>query len=132
MRATSPADAALTGALAVGFALVMIVAVRPLLRRLVSRLMPDERVSPSAMALVVVGLLASAWTTETIGIHAISGAFMFGAVLPLQVPVVEALHGRIGTLTSILLLPAFSEKASGELLHVPLDQVQKATLKFDW
>jgi ribosome maturation factor RimP len=24
------------------------------------------------------------------------------------------------------------EKASGELLHVPLDQVQKATLKFDW
>ena len=107
VRATSPADAAMTGALAVGFALVMIVAVRPLLRRLVSRLMPDERVSPSAMALVVVGLLASAWTTETIGIHAIFGAFMFGAVLPLQVPVVEALHGRIGTLTSVLLLPAF-------------------------
>ncbi len=107
VRATSPADAAMTGALAVGFALVMIVAVRPLLRRVVSRLMPDERVTPSAMALVVVGLLASAWTTETIGIHAIFGAFMFGAVLPLQMPVVEALHSRIGTLTSVLLLPAF-------------------------
>lgn len=107
VRATSPADAALTGALAVGFALVMIVAVRPLLRCLVSRFMPDERVTPGAIALVVVGLLASAWTTETIGIHAIFGAFMFGAVLPLRMPVVHALHARIGTLTSVLLLPAF-------------------------
>ncbi len=107
VRATSPADAAITGALAVTFAVAMMLVVRPLLRRLVSRYLPDERVTPGAMALVVVGLLASALTTETIGIHAIFGAFMFGAVLPLRMPVVEAMHGRIGTLTSVLLLPAF-------------------------
>ena len=107
VRATSPMDALVTGALAIGFALVMMFAVRPLLRRLVSRFLPDERISPGAIALVVVGLLASAWTTEIIGIHAIFGAFMFGAILPLRMPVVHALHGRIGTLTSVLLLPAF-------------------------
>ena len=107
VRATSPADAAVSAALAVTFALVMIVAVRPLLQRVVSRFMPDERVTPGAMALVVVGLLASAWTTETIGIHAVFGAFLFGAVLPLRLPVADALHSRIGTLTSVLLLPAF-------------------------
>src|SRR4029077_18303268 len=78
VRATSPANAAITGALAIGFALVMIFAVRPLLRRAVSAFMPDDSVPPGAVALVVVGLLASAWTTETIAIHAIFGAFMFG------------------------------------------------------
>ena len=34
------------------------------------------------LAIVVIGVLASAVITEAIGIHAIVGAFLFGAVIP--------------------------------------------------
>ena len=40
------------------------------------------RLTPDVLAVVLVGLLLSACATEWIGIHAIFGAFVFGAVMP--------------------------------------------------
>jgi Kef-type K+ transport system membrane component KefB len=52
-------------------------------------------------------MLLSALTTEAIGIHAIFGAFLFGAVIPHDSLVARELAHRIEGLVTTLLLPAF-------------------------
>lgn len=91
--------------LTVGFASLMLVVVRPIIARLVAGL--EER-SPTQgnVAVVLVGLLMSAWATEVIGIHAVFGAFIFGVIIPHQSSLARTLHQNLESLT-ILLLPAF-------------------------
>ncbi|MGI8335432.1 cation:proton antiporter [Actinomadura scrupuli] len=69
-------------ALAVPYALVMLFVVRPLLRRLVPSYQRAGRLTPGLLALVLIGLFASAWATEWMQVHFIFGAFLFGAVMP--------------------------------------------------
>ncbi len=59
------------------------------------------------MAGVFVLLLASALVTEMIGIHAIFGAFMLGAIVPHQSPLAKELARRMEDVVCVLLLPAF-------------------------
>ncbi|MFD2120230.1 cation:proton antiporter [Streptomyces cirratus] len=92
---------------AAAFVLGLLYVVRPALRWLLA---PGRRWAGGAVthAALVVGLLMCAWTTEKIGLHAVFGAFAFGAVAPRE---------HIGTLapevperidqTSLFLLPAF-------------------------
>ena len=91
--------------LTLGFAILMLVVIRPIIARLVAGL--EER-SPTQgnVAVVLVGLLMSAWTTEVIGIHAVFGAFIFGVIIPHQSSLARTLHQNLESLT-ILLLPAF-------------------------
>ncbi len=73
----SPAIVAVVGA--AGYALVMLSAVPPLLQRVLARDSgPDAGVSPATIATVVGVLMLGAWFTETIGLHAVFGAFLFG------------------------------------------------------
>ena len=83
----------------------MLAVVRPIIARLVAAL--EER-SPTqgTVAVVLVGLLMSAWTTEVIGIHAVFGAFLFGVIIPHHSSLARTLHQNLESLT-ILLLPAF-------------------------
>ncbi|MGV1008394.1 MAG: cation:proton antiporter [Dermatophilaceae bacterium] len=106
-QATNPGTALGTIAMSAGYAVLMLGVVRPLLRRVVARWLPDGRVTPAALAAVVAGLLLSAAATSLIGIHAIFGAFLFGVVLPAPTPARQALARRIGDLTGVLLLPMF-------------------------
>ena len=55
---------------------VVVVVVRPLLRRLM------QRPSPGREGLIVPVALAGAYATDAIGIHAVFGAFLVGAVMP--------------------------------------------------
>ena len=91
--------------LTLGFAILMLVVIRPIIARLVAGL--EER-SPTQgnVAVVLVGLLMSAWTTEVIGIHAVFGAFIFGVIIPHHSSLARTLHQNLESLT-ILLLPAF-------------------------
>ena len=59
----------------------MVLLVRPVLARVVQR-WHTERLPRGGVAFVLVLLLLSAITTEAIGIHAIFGAFILGAVIP--------------------------------------------------
>ena len=72
-------DALMVVLLTLGFIGVMFLIARPLAARALAR---TDRDPPSheAIALTFVGVLASALTTERIGIHAIFGAFLFGDV----------------------------------------------------
>ncbi|MEU5543942.1 cation:proton antiporter [Streptomyces sioyaensis] len=61
--------------------LVLVYGVRP---GLVWLFAPERRWSGSALihAVLVVGVLLCAWATEAMGLHAVFGAFAFGAVVP--------------------------------------------------
>jgi Kef-type K+ transport system membrane component KefB len=79
---------------------------RPLLLKLVTP--PIGRpLSQNALALVLLGVLASALATEFIGIHAIFGAFLFGALVPHDSAVARACEAKLKDLVTLLFLPAF-------------------------
>src|SRR5262249_23062059 len=61
---------------------VMIFGVRPLLGRMVSARMQNGEVQERALALVGAATIASALTTEVMGLHYIIGAFVTGAIMP--------------------------------------------------
>jgi Kef-type K+ transport system membrane component KefB len=99
--------AVLTLVLTVGYVLLMFLVVRPLILRAVPWLEAFDRLTEGGMALIFVALLASALTTEFIGIHAIFGAFLLGAVTPHNSRVAKELTDRLEDLVRILFLPAF-------------------------
>jgi Kef-type K+ transport system membrane component KefB/nucleotide-binding universal stress UspA family protein len=106
-RATGMGQAIWTTALAVAFVLAMLFLVRPLLTRVAARVSGREGLTPSMVVGALLLLLASAWTTEIIGIHALFGAFVAGAVLPNEGGLVTALAERLESVAVALLLPLF-------------------------
>lgn len=95
--------------LVVGFTIAYVAAmflvVRPLLARLVH--VAEAGLTKGIAIPIFVGLLASAWFTEFIGIHAIFGAFLFGACIPHDSRVARELPRRLEDFVAIVLLPAF-------------------------
>ena len=79
----------------------------PLIRRLVPWLEKFDRLTEGGVAIFFVGLLLSALATEVIGIHAIFGAFLLGAITPHDSRVAKELTDRIDDLVRIMFLPAF-------------------------
>jgi len=67
----------------------------------------SERLPRGAVAFVFVSLLLSALATESIGIHAIFGAFVLGAVIPGESAVARTFTRELEPLVTVLLLPAF-------------------------
>ncbi|WP_327044150.1 cation:proton antiporter [Microbispora sp. NBC_01189] len=89
------------------YALVLWMAVRPLLGLLIRRLSRGGDVSPQLLVLVVAGVFLSAYTTDLIGIHAIFGAFSFGLIMP---------RGSGGILASRVRIPM--EHVTGLLMPI--------------
>jgi Kef-type K+ transport system membrane component KefB len=98
-------SAAIVGLLTAVFVAVMFLAVRPLVARLMARI--GGAVGRDAIALVLLGVLVSSLTTEAIGIHAIFGAFLLGAIIPSDSTLARTLVAKFEDLVTILLLPAF-------------------------
>jgi Kef-type K+ transport system membrane component KefB len=86
------------------YILVMVFAVRPLLRRV---LPVDQSPGTQRFALILLVLLASVWSTEALQVHALFGAFLAGVVMPRGETFEAGLRGRIESLTLVLLLPLF-------------------------
>ena len=92
----------------IGYVALMWLVVRPLVRKLSQR--HDGRrqeVSLTLLAVVLGALLLSAVATERIGIHALFGAFVFGAVFPSEGQLAEQLRARLDDVVVVLLLPVF-------------------------
>ncbi len=89
------------------FVLAMFLLLRPSLRKL--EVMYQERgvISQNMLALILLLVLVSAWVTETLGIHALFGAFLVGAIMPKQPEFVHALDQKLHDLAVVLLLPIF-------------------------
>jgi Kef-type K+ transport system membrane component KefB len=109
--AVGVAQAALGGALvvvalALAFVVFMGLVVRPLAARVVGWFR-EGPLTTGVVAWVFVAVLAAALTTEVIGIHAIFGAFLLGAVIPHDSLLARELRGKVEDVVTGLLLPAF-------------------------
>jgi Kef-type K+ transport system membrane component KefB len=90
---------------AMGFIAIMLFIVRPLAVRFLAQ---NSATPPKRMAVwVLVALLFSAMTAEWIGIHAIFGAFLLGAIIPHDSDVAVDFQHKLEDIVKILLLPAF-------------------------
>lgn len=94
------------GVLTLAYLAFVFLVVRPLVATWLPRY-ASEGLTPGVLAALLVGMLLSALATEAIGIHAIFGAFLFGAVIPHDSLVARELTHRIEGLVTTLLLPAF-------------------------
>ena len=97
-----------TIALAIAFCLVMGLLARPLLARV--SIAYDEaggRVPGAWITAIFAGVLLAAYTTETIGIALIFGAFVMGAIMPRRAELTEDVTRRIEDFVITLLLPLF-------------------------
>ncbi|MGH3565333.1 MAG: cation:proton antiporter [Pseudonocardia sp.] len=105
----SMSGAALIIALTIAFALVAFLVVRPLLARMVGWYERAGRLTPDMLAVILVGLFLSAWITEEIGVHAIFGAFIFGAIMPRRgaTDLTREILERLEQISLLLLLPVF-------------------------
>lgn len=90
---------------ALGYIAIMLMIVRPLALRYLT---VEADHPPRRMAVwVLVGLLFSAMTAEWIGIHAIFGAFLLGAIIPHDSDIARDFRHKLEDIVTILLLPAF-------------------------
>jgi len=96
-------SALLVAALTISFIAFVFLTVRPFFTRLVAS--PGGS-TPGAFTIALIAMLASALVTEAIGVHAIFGAFLLGAVIPNNSELARSLK-QSGELVVVLLLPAF-------------------------
>jgi Kef-type K+ transport system membrane component KefB len=101
-------DAALTVLWVLVFGAGMLLLARPVLRWLLARLhVAGEPTSRTALAVIFTALLLSAVATEAIGIHALFGAFLLGAIVPRDGDLREQVRSRMEDVVLVLLLPSF-------------------------
>ena len=96
-----------TAILSAAYVVAMVFVARPFLRRLQGVHDRQGRLSQDVLAIIVLLTLLSAWITETIGIHALFGAFLMGAVMPKGTEFVRTLVGKLEDFTVVFLLPIF-------------------------
>jgi K+:H+ antiporter len=101
------AGAARTLALVLAYLAAMLFAVRPLLRRLSAMVERTGRLSQNLVAVVFLLVLASAAATDAIGIHAIFGGFMMGAILPKDALFTRELVDKLEDFAVVFLLPIY-------------------------
>ncbi|MBV8386967.1 MAG: cation:proton antiporter [Acidimicrobiia bacterium] len=106
-RASGLSAALLTIGLSIIFIAFMIFVVRPLMARLATHHEEQGHLSGAALAVVFGGVLLSAIATDRIGIHAIFGAFLFGAVMPQRSEFIRELVGKLEDFVAVFLLPLF-------------------------
>ncbi|HUD14639.1 MAG TPA: cation:proton antiporter [Terracidiphilus sp.] len=91
----------------VAFVLVMAFGVKRLLTRLEAHYVAHAGFTENTIALIVLFVLASALTTEFLGIHLLFGSFLAGCIMPKNRALVHALQEKFESVTVVLLLPLF-------------------------
>jgi Kef-type K+ transport system membrane component KefB len=89
------------------FVLLMLVVVRRALRRLVALYDRQGELTHDILAVVLLVVMASGWMTEFLGVHALFGAFLAGAIMPRHHELSRELWQRCEALVVTLLLPLF-------------------------
>jgi Kef-type K+ transport system membrane component KefB len=100
-------DAIRTVVLTLVFVAVVLGVVAPQVRKLLPRLDHAADLTRTELSIVFVAMLASAMTTEYIGIHGFFGAFIFGAIIPHGTRIAREITHRLDDVVAILFLPAF-------------------------
>lgn len=106
-RAQGFAGAIWTTVMALIFVSVMFCLMRPWLKHVGGRVVDGSIPAPAAVAAWLLLLVLSSAITEMIGIHALFGAFLFGAMFPKDQAIATAVAQKVETVAVALLLPLF-------------------------
>lgn len=93
--------------MAIGYVLIMIKIVRPFLKRIGDLQAGKGTISKSIVAIFFLTLIISSYATEVIGIHALFGAFMAGAVMPENNKFRNLFIEKVEDVALVVLLPLF-------------------------
>ena len=108
-----------TAVLAALYIGAMLFVIHPFLHRLGARSAGRQVLNQNVVAVTFILLLLSSLTTEAIGIHALFGAFLFGAIMPRDSGYAQALAEKLEDFVVVLLLPLFFAY-SGLNTHIDL------------
>lgn len=93
--------------LAVLYVLLMLKVVRPFLKRVGDLNATRKNLSKPIVAIFFLTLVISSYATEVIGIHALFGAFMAGAIMPENTKFRNIFIEKVEDVALVLLLPLF-------------------------
>jgi Kef-type K+ transport system membrane component KefB len=88
------------------YAFVVLVMLRPGLDKIGEAVVREGRLTSGKLTLILSLLMAGAWFTDTIGIHAVFGAFVLGVAMPRGLVKTE-LSRQVEPLATALLVPLF-------------------------
>ena len=103
----TPGAAVVTVALTALYIALMMTVGRRVMTAIVSRLDASSRIGEQSLTLILAAVLLSALATEFIGVHAIFGAFLLGAIVPHESSAARQVREKIEDIVRVLLLPAF-------------------------
>lgn len=98
------------GRMLAGLALLAVLGfgvLRPWLARRIARAAPDGRPASGLLGALLIGTFAMAGATEWLGLHAVFGAFLFGACLPRDDRLLASLIERLQHVAIVVLMPMF-------------------------
>ena len=107
VKSTGVAASVATILLVLLFIGAMLFVVKPRLARLITERAENQKYSKGLLAGILAFVLACAWFTESIGIHALFGAFLAGVVMPSVSGVRFFLKEKLEVFSSAALLPLF-------------------------
>lgn len=107
VKAGSVVSAIYTILMAVGYVFLMLKLVQPFLKRMGDIYSNKEGLSKPVVGVFFIMLVASAYITEIIGIHALFGAFMAGVIMPSNTNFRSIFIEKIEDVSTLLLLPLF-------------------------
>lgn len=107
VKAGSFGSALYTVLLALGYVFLMVNVVRPFLKRIGDLYASSEKLSKPIVAIFFLTLVISSYLTEIIGIHALFGAFIAGAIMPENIRFRNLFIEKVEDVALVLLLPLF-------------------------
>ncbi|RTY91313.1 cation:proton antiporter [Flavobacterium sp. GT3R68] len=93
--------------LAVVYVMAMVFVVKPFLKRVGDLYAASDSLSKPVVAIFFLTLILSSYATEVIGIHALFGAFMAGAIMPDSTKFRNIFIEKVEDVSVIILLPLF-------------------------
>lgn len=100
-------NAVMTISFSLVFVLLLLYPVKKWVGHFMERFSAKPGKEQSVIALALLVMLASAWLSETIGIHALFGAFLAGVIMPRDERFQELVRGKVEDISVLLLLPIF-------------------------
>jgi len=89
------------------YVVMMLFVVKPFLKKIGDLYATRENLSKPVVAIFLLTLIISSYMTEVIGIHALFGAFMTGAIMPDLTKIRKIIIEKVEDVALILLLPLF-------------------------
>jgi len=93
--------------LSIAYVFLMLLVVKPFLKKIGELFSNRENITKPVVAIFFLTLLISAYTTEIIGIHALFGAFMAGAIMPENMRFRSIFIEKVEDVSQVMLLPLF-------------------------